>query len=67
MRIIGVKMILLYKLNKNNYHILLHNIKTKYKMYHEKSIGIMSNILINYEKIPDDERKMIELMMSNIL
>jgi hypothetical protein len=67
MRVIGIKMVLLNRLNKNSYLTLVDNIKTQYKKYHEKSIGIITNIMLEYDKVSDDDKKMLELMISNLL
>jgi hypothetical protein len=66
-RIIGLKMIIINRLNKKNYLTLVDNIKTQYKKYQEKSFGIISNVMLEYDKISDDDKKMLELMISNIL
>ena len=67
MRVIGIKMLLLKKTHKLKYYYLVDSIKNKYKMFNEKSIGIMSNIMVEYDKMSDSEKKMIDLIISNIL
>jgi len=66
-RIIGFKMIILNRLHKKNYLTLVDNIKTKYEKYKDTSFGIMSNIMLEYDKVSDDDKKMLELILSNLL
>jgi hypothetical protein len=66
LRFVGIKMIILNKIN-NNYPKIVDSIKKQYKKCYEKSIGIISNIIIEYDKISDDDKKVLDLMISSVL
>lgn len=52
---------------EKKYPKLINDVKTSCKLYYEKSIGIMSDYMNEYDKISDEDKAIIEFIISTIL
>jgi len=49
---------------KKNYPKLLDYVKTTSKVYYIKSIGIINNLIVDYENISDEDKTILEFIIS---
>lgn len=64
MKKLGFKFIIF---KKKEYPKIVNNLKNQIQIYYEKSIGILSECLCEYDKLSNEDKIIIDFIFSNLL
>jgi hypothetical protein len=64
LRKLGFKYIIF---KKKEYPKMLDSLRNQYQIYYEKSIGIISDCMCEYDKLSNEDKIIIDFIISNLL